>query len=83
MENANTEFEANLVYRVNSRTAEATKKNPISTKPTTNKQTNKKQVRERKRLRDRDTHTHTERETGKAEIDREREREREAERLRD
>jgi hypothetical protein len=35
-----SEFEANLVYKVNSRTARATQRNPVSK---TNKQTNKNQ----------------------------------------
>jgi hypothetical protein len=38
-----SEFEASLVYRVSSRTARATQRNPVSkSKKQTNKQTNKK-----------------------------------------
>jgi hypothetical protein len=36
-----SEFEANLVYRVSSRTARATQRNPVSKNKQTNKQTNK------------------------------------------
>jgi hypothetical protein len=42
-----SEFEASLVYKVSSRTARATQRNPISNKQTnkTNKQTNKQTKR--------------------------------------
>jgi hypothetical protein len=36
-----SEFEASLVYRVSSRTARATQRNPVSKNKQTNKQTNK------------------------------------------
>jgi hypothetical protein len=39
-----SEFEASLVYRVSSRTARATQRNPVSKKPKTNKQTNNKNL---------------------------------------
>jgi hypothetical protein len=38
------EFEASLVYKVSSRTARATQRNPVSKKKKTNKQTNKKKL---------------------------------------
>jgi hypothetical protein len=41
-----SEFEASLVYRVSSRTARATKRNPVSKKQ---KKKNKKKERERER----------------------------------
>jgi hypothetical protein len=37
-----SEFKASLVYRVSSRTARATQRNPVSKNKQTNKQTNKK-----------------------------------------
>jgi hypothetical protein len=43
-----SEFEASLVYRVSSRTARATQRNPVSK---TNKQTNKKQKQKKERKR--------------------------------
>jgi hypothetical protein len=39
-----SEFEASLVYRVSSRTARATQRNPVSTNKQTNKQTKNKQT---------------------------------------
>ena len=39
-----SEFEASLVYRVSSRTARATQRNPASKKQKTNKQTKKKET---------------------------------------
>ena len=42
-----SEFEASLVYRMSSRTAGATQRNPVSRK-TKNKQTKKKQKKKRK-----------------------------------
>jgi hypothetical protein len=36
-----SDFEASLVYKVNSRTARATQRNPVSKNKKTNKQTNK------------------------------------------
>jgi hypothetical protein len=44
-----SEFEASLVYRVSSRSARATQRNPVS-KNKTNKQTNKKPKRNAKLL---------------------------------
>jgi hypothetical protein len=45
-----SKFEASLVYRVSSRTARATQRNPVSkTNKQTNKQTNKKQNKNRNR----------------------------------
>jgi hypothetical protein len=49
-----SEFEASLVYRVSSRTARATQKNPVSKNKTTT--TTKKHTH---------THTHTQKENGK------------------
>jgi hypothetical protein len=43
-----SEFEASLVYRVSSRTARATQRNPVSK----NKQTNKKQKTKNKKQKD-------------------------------
>jgi hypothetical protein len=40
-----SEFKASLVYRVSSRTARATQRNPVSKKPKTNKQTPTKQTK--------------------------------------
>jgi hypothetical protein len=40
-----SEFEASLVYRVSSRTARATQRNPVSTNKQTNKQTKNTKVR--------------------------------------
>ena len=40
--NPSTKFEASLVYKVSSRTARATQRNPFSKEKPTNKQTNKK-----------------------------------------
>jgi hypothetical protein len=40
-----SEFEGSLVYRVSSRTARATQRNPVSKKQKTNKQTNKQNRR--------------------------------------
>jgi hypothetical protein len=37
-----SEFEANLIYKVGSRTARATQRNPVSENKQTNKQTHKK-----------------------------------------
>jgi hypothetical protein len=45
-----SEFEASLVYKMSSRTARATQRNPVSNKQT-NKQTNKQQHRKKKRKR--------------------------------
>jgi hypothetical protein len=42
-----SEFEASLVYKVSSRTARAIQRNPVSK---TNKQTNKKYIKENKRV---------------------------------
>jgi hypothetical protein len=39
-----SELEASLVYRVNSRTARATQRNPVSKKNPKNKKQNKKKV---------------------------------------
>jgi hypothetical protein len=39
-----SEFEASLVYRVSSRTARATQRNPVSKKTKTNKQTKRSQL---------------------------------------
>jgi hypothetical protein len=39
----NTEFEASLVYKVSSRTARATQRNPVSKNKTKQKQKNKKE----------------------------------------
>jgi hypothetical protein len=39
-----SEFEANLVYKVSSRTARATQRNPVSKNKQTNKQTKQKQA---------------------------------------
>jgi hypothetical protein len=45
-----SEFEASLVYRVSSRTARATQRNPVSKKPKQKtKQTNKKQQQQQKK----------------------------------
>jgi hypothetical protein len=47
-----SEFEASLVYRVSSRTARATRRNPVSKKKKQqNKQTNKQKTNERKKER--------------------------------
>jgi hypothetical protein len=46
-----SEFKASLVYRVSSRTARATQRNPVS-----EKQTNKQKEREREREREREKH---------------------------
>ena len=45
-----SEFEASLVYKVSSRTARATQRNPVLKKPTkkTNKQTNKQKKQKQK-----------------------------------
>jgi hypothetical protein len=51
-----SEFEASLLYKVSSRTARATQRNPVSKKTKTkqnkqtNKQTNKQNQREREKL---------------------------------
>jgi hypothetical protein len=45
-----SEFKASLVYRVNSRTARATQRNPVSKQ--TNKQTNKQKTNNKKRKPD-------------------------------
>jgi hypothetical protein len=39
-----SEFEASLVYRMSSRTARATQRNPVSKKTNKNKPTNKKSL---------------------------------------
>jgi hypothetical protein len=44
-----SEFEASLVYRVSSRTARATQRNPVSTKQNKTKQTNKQETQKGKR----------------------------------
>jgi hypothetical protein len=51
-----TEFEASLVYRVSSRTARATQRNPVSK----NKQTNKKQKTKNKKQKTTTTKKRTE-----------------------
>jgi hypothetical protein len=43
-----SEFEASLVYKVSSRAARATQRNPVSKKPKTNKQTNKNKKKPKK-----------------------------------
>jgi hypothetical protein len=40
-----SELEANLVYKVSSRTARATQRNPVSKNKQTNKQTNKQKTK--------------------------------------
>jgi hypothetical protein len=50
-----SELEASLVYRVSSRTARATQRNPVSK----NKQTNKKQTNKRKKEKQNKTKTQT------------------------
>jgi hypothetical protein len=44
-----SEFKASLVYRVSSRTAKATQRNPVSKNKQTNKQTNKKTNKQKKK----------------------------------
>jgi hypothetical protein len=46
-----SEFEASLVYKVSSRTARATRRNPVSKKQKTKKTTTKKKDREREKER--------------------------------
>jgi hypothetical protein len=43
-----SEFEASLVYKVSSRKARATQRNPVSKKTKPNNQTNKNRKKERK-----------------------------------
>jgi hypothetical protein len=42
-----SEFEASLIYRVSSRTARATQRNPVSKKKQTNKQKTNKQTKKK------------------------------------
>jgi hypothetical protein len=46
-----SEFQASLVYRVSSRTARATQRNPVSKSKQTNKQTNKKDLNLTKKIK--------------------------------
>jgi hypothetical protein len=69
-----SEFEASLVYRVSSRTARATQRNPVlknQRKRETNRERERERERDRERETDRERQTETERER---ETDRDRER---------
>jgi hypothetical protein len=46
-----SEFEASLVYRVSSRTAKATQKNPVSKNQNKNKEKTKKEKRKKRKRR--------------------------------
>jgi hypothetical protein len=45
-----SEFQASLVYRVSSRTARATQRNPVSNKTKQNKTNNKKQKKKKEKM---------------------------------
>jgi hypothetical protein len=55
-----SEFEASLVYRVSSRTARTTQKNPVSKKKTKTKNKKQKNKKKKKKKRkEKNTHAHS------------------------